>query len=95
MEAIESLRHQQFSLMIDESNSRKDPVLAVLCRYFERGQGCSVTKFVTLLPCPWATAEAIFTSLDEFFRQVVLNYKSWFIKGCVFNVSGVTYINME
>ena len=67
-QVVDVLRNQKFSLLIDESNSRKDPVLAVLVRYFCKAQKCSVTKFLVLLPCPCGTADAIFSLVDAFFR---------------------------
>ena len=48
-EVLEALQQQAFSLLIDESHSRRDPVLAVLARFYDRYKGYSTTKFVTLL----------------------------------------------
>lgn len=65
---IDAMRQQNFSLLIDESNSRKSPVLALLVRYLDKVQNSSVTKFVCLLSLSAGTAEAIFTEIDQFFR---------------------------
>lgn len=67
-EVIEKLRDLPFCLMIDESNTKQDKVLAVLARYYDVDIKKASTVFVTLLECLNGTAENIFNILDSFFR---------------------------
>lgn len=65
---ISDLQAHPFSLMIDESNDRKDKVLAMMARYYNTKCHESQTVFVSLLECTSGTARCIFDIVDSFFR---------------------------
>jgi len=82
-ELVDDVADSPFSLIIDESTCISvTKYLAIMIKYFSKSEEAMLTEFLGIIEVYRATADALFTSLIEYFEQIKLQWRNARGLGC-------------